>query len=89
MRTLALKLPRCSYRGLQVVMVRQGWRVNHKRFSQLYRCAGLQVRKRGRKRWVAAWVVLRAAVGINQRWAMDFTRHTFCRWAGVPHPEHR
>lgn len=76
MRTLALKLPRYGYRRLHVVMVRQGWRVNHKRFYRLYRRAGLAVRKRARKRRVAARVALRTAVRINQRWAMDFTRDT-------------
>lgn len=76
MRVLALKLPRYGYRRLQVVMVRQGWRVNHQRFYRLYRSAGLQVRRRPRKRRMAARVALRPAVRINQRWALDFTRDT-------------
>jgi putative transposase len=76
MRTLAAKLPRYGYRRLHVVMVRQGWRVNHERFYRLYRREGLAVRRRGRKRRAVARVPLLAAMRINQRWSMDFMRDT-------------
>ncbi len=76
MRMLAVKLPRYGYRRLHVVMVRQGWRVNHKRFYRLYRREGLAVKRRGRKRRAEARLPLVAAVRQNQRWSMDFMRDT-------------
>jgi putative transposase len=71
MKALAARLPRYGYRRLHVVMVRQGWKVNHKRFYRLYRREGLAVRKRKRRAW--ARVPLRAPVRINQAWSMDYT----------------
>ncbi len=46
MRVLPVKLPRYGYRRRYVIMVRQGWRVNHKRFYRWYRREALAVRKR-------------------------------------------
>ena len=76
MKTLAAKLTRYGYRRLQVVMMRQGWKVNHKRFLRLYQRERLQVRRRGRKRRAVARVPLTAAVRINQRCLMDYMRDT-------------
>jgi len=50
MRVLAAKFARSGDRRLHVVMVRQGWRVNHKRFYRLYRREGPTGRRRKRKR---------------------------------------
>ena len=74
MKLLAARVTRYGYRRLHVVMVRQGWKVNHKRFLRLYRREGLQVRRRAHKRRAVARVPLLAAVRINQRWSMDFMR---------------
>ena len=57
-------------------MMRQGWKVNHKRFLRLYQRERLQVRRRGRKRRAVARVPLTAAVRINQRCLMDYMRDT-------------
>lgn len=76
MKTLAARLTRYGYRRLHVVMVRQGWRVNHKCFYRLYRREGLAAKRRGRKRRAVARVPLVAAVRQNQRWSMDFMRDT-------------
>ena len=76
LKLLAVEHPRYGYRRLQVMMVRQGWRVNHKRFYRLYRREGLAVKRRGRKRRAQARVPLVAAVRKNQRWSMDFMRDT-------------
>jgi putative transposase len=73
MRMLAAKFTRYGYRRLHVVMVRQGWKVNHKRFCRLYRREGLTVRKRQRKRRAWARVPLPAPVRINQAGSMDYT----------------
>ena len=56
--------------------MRQGWKVNHKRFLRLYQRERLQVRRRGRKRRAVARVPLTAAVRINQRCLMDYMRDT-------------
>ena len=76
MKNLAAKLTRYGYRRLHVVMVRQGWKVNRKRFLRLYQRERLQVKRRGRKRSAVARVPLVAAQQINQRWSMDFMRDT-------------
>ena len=76
MKMLAVKLTRYGYRRLHVVMVRQGWKVNHKRFYRLYRRERLQVTRRARKGRAVARVPLVAAVKLNQRWSMDFMRDT-------------
>ncbi len=76
MKQEAAKPPRYGYRRLQMVMARQGWRTNHKRFYRLYRLARLAVRKRRRKRGAYARVPMLAPERINQRWSMDFTRDT-------------
>ena len=62
-------------------MLRQSWRVNHKRFYRLYRREGLAVNRRGRKHRAVARVPLltavrTTAVRINQRWSIDFMRDT-------------
>jgi putative transposase len=52
---------------------REGWTDNHKRIERLYTAAGLQVRRRRRKRLsCGAREPLLRATGVNQVWAMDF-----------------
>ncbi len=55
-----------------MLLVREGWRVNHKKVYRLYveEKLGLR-RKRGRKRW-GARQPLAEATGANQTWSMDF-----------------
>lgn len=65
---------RYGYRRIDVLLRREGWQVNHKRVSRLYREMGLQLRNKSPKRKVKA--KLRegrsAAAGVNDVWAMDF-----------------
>src|SRR5690242_13921374 len=65
---------RYGYRRIHVLLLREGWRVNHKRVCRLYREQGLQLRNKSPKRRVKAQ--LRAdrsqATAPNQIWAMDF-----------------
>ena len=70
---LAAKWRRFGYRGLGRLLRRQGIAANHKRVYRVYREAGLQVRRRKRKR------LKRAPRGAmvqparrNEVWAMDF-----------------
>lgn len=65
---------RYGYRRIEVLLRREGWRVNHKRVRRLYGEMGLQLRNKSPKRRVKA--KLRqdrtAATAANQVWAMDF-----------------
>jgi putative transposase len=71
---LAAERPRFGYRRLHVLLVREGWAVNHKRIQRLYREERLMVRRKRRKR-VASLPRKRreAPAEANERWSMDFT----------------
>jgi len=46
---LAAKHPRCGYRRIHKLLLRSGWRVNHKRVQRLWCREGMRVAKRGRR----------------------------------------
>ena len=50
---LAAERPRFGYRRLDVLLVREGWKVNHKRIQRMYREERLMVRRKKRKRVAA------------------------------------
>ena len=72
LRELAETRRRFGYRRLQVLLLREGWRVNHKRIYRLYveEKLGLR-RKRGRKRSGVRQPLLEPT-GANQVWLVDF-----------------
>ena len=63
-----------GYRRLQVLLQREGWRVNHKRVYRLYREEGLILRKKTPRRRVACVKreIPSAALTRNDCWSMDF-----------------
>ena len=64
---------RYGYRRVHVLLRREGWKINHKRTHRLYCEAGLQVRKRARKRIVhGERTPLQPARRPNESWSMDF-----------------
>src|SRR2546426_12470053 len=69
---LAREKPRFGYRRLQVLLRREGERVNHKRVHRVYREAGLMLRRKKRKHCVRVGQPLRAWTAANQEWALDF-----------------
>lgn len=70
---IALEKRRYGYRRIHVLLKREGWAINHKRTHRLYCEAGLQVRRRRRKRIVMGErTPLERARGPNQSWSMDF-----------------
>jgi putative transposase len=73
LHALAERWRRFGYRRLAVLLRREGLVVNHKRVHRVYKAAGLQVRRRRRKR-VAVARAERPATPLraNQRWSMDF-----------------
>jgi putative transposase len=73
LRMLAHARPRFGYRRLQVLLRREGFRVNHKCVYRLYREEGLAVRRKRRKRVAGQrGPVLAAPAAVNHRWSMDF-----------------
>jgi putative transposase len=75
LRELAAERPRYGYRRLHVLLLREGYQVNHKRVHRLYRQEGLAVLRRRRKR-VASGIrrPLPRAERLNECWTMDFMR---------------
>jgi len=73
LRELAGEKRRYGYRRLQVLLLREGMRVNHKRVERIYREEGLSVRRRKRRRAAGVraetWL---PASGPDQRWSLDF-----------------
>jgi putative transposase len=69
---LAREKPRYGYRRLQVLVERDGERVNHKRLYRVYRAAGLCLRRKKRKHCVRSGLPLSQTTASNQEWALDF-----------------
>jgi putative transposase len=70
--------PRWGYRQVHWLLVREGFRVNHKAVHRLYREEQLQVRRRGRKelkRLPRAPLLVEDRV--NACWSMDFVTDSF------------
>src|SRR5262245_43232760 len=77
-RALAHRRRRVGYRRLHVLLRREGWHMNHKRFRRLYREEKLQVRQRGaRKRALGVRAPLALPNGPNERWSLDFVSDCF------------
>ena len=72
-KEIATQKRRYGYRRIHVLLRREGWTINHKRTHRLYREAGLQVRRRRRKRIVMGErTPIEHARGPNESWSMDF-----------------
>ena len=75
--------PRFGYRRLHTLVDREGLRVNHKRVYGVYRGAGLQVRRRRRKRLTRGQrVPLPTPSRRGERWSMDFMVDTLADGRG-------
>jgi putative transposase len=71
---LAREKPRYGYRRLQVLVEREGERVNHKRLWRVYREAGLCLKRKKRKHCVRIGSPLLLLTDANQEWALDFAQ---------------
>ncbi len=69
---LAREKPRYGYRRLQVLVEREGERVNHKRLWRVYREAGLCLKRKKRRHCVRVGLPRPTLTGANQEWALDF-----------------
>jgi len=77
-RELAAQRRRFGYRRLHVLLTREGYHMNHKRFRRLYREEKLQVRRRsGRKRALGVRAPLQLPNAPNERWSLDFVSDCF------------
>ncbi len=73
LKDLAAVRVRYGYRRLHVLLVREGWAINHKRVYRLYRQAGLSLRlKTKQKRASEARVSRPSALAPLECWSMDF-----------------
>jgi putative transposase len=72
LRALAEERRRFGYRRLRILLVREGWQVNHKRVHRLYVEEKLSLRRRrGRKRSTVRQP-LPEPMAANQVWSVDF-----------------
>ena len=63
-----------GYRRIHVLLLREGWKVNHKRVYRLYRLEGLMMRPKRPRRHVSACrrMIRATAIHPNESWSMDF-----------------
>lgn len=69
---LAREKPRYGYRRLQVLLEREGERINHKRLYRVYREAGLCLKRKKRKHCVRSGSPRLLLTAANEEWALDF-----------------
>ncbi len=73
MKAIAHERRRFGYRRVHVLLKREGFVINHKRLSRLYREERLTVRRRGgRKRAIGTRAPLMIPMRPNDRWSLDF-----------------
>ena len=71
---MALSRVSYGYRRIQVLLRREGWKVNHKRVYRLYRLEGLGMRSKRPRRHVTGCRRMEriTATHPNECWSMDF-----------------
>jgi putative transposase len=73
LKDLAGTRVRYGYRRLHVLLMREGWQINHKRVYRLYKQEGLSLRLKTKKKRISeARVPLPAPSGPSECWSMDF-----------------
>ena len=73
-RDFATSRVRYGYRRIQILLQREGWKVNHKRVYRLYKQEDLELRLKTRKKKRAALprAVCLEATAPNYRWSIVF-----------------
>lgn len=73
LREYAARWPRFGYERMQMLLIRDGIKVNIKRTYRLYKLCGLNLKRaKKRKRYEKRGTAERTEVQANVRWAMDF-----------------
>jgi len=71
--SLSARWKRFGYRRLHIMLLREGFHLNHKRIYRLYKEAGLVLQKRSKKKkYEKRGMPERTATTPNVRWSMDF-----------------
>ncbi len=70
---------RYGYRRIHVLLLREGWHINHKRVYRLYREEGLNLRRKTKKRLKSVNRIPSTVLPntLNECWAMDFVSDQF------------
>ena len=78
-REIAETRIRYGYRRIHVLLLREGWEINHKRVYRLYREEGLNLRKKTKRRQKSASRIpsTETPTTLNECWAMDFVSDQF------------
>ena len=64
---------RYGYKREHMLLLREGWKVNHKAIYRIYCQEGLNLRYKGKRKRISQARISKIGVnGINQCWAMDF-----------------
>jgi putative transposase len=72
-RDIAQARVRYGYKRIHVLLLREGWKVNHKAVYRIYIEEGLNLRYKTRRKHISGARLPRVDVtAINQCWAMDF-----------------
>lgn len=73
-REIAATRVRYGYRRIHILLLREGWKINHKRVYRLYREEGLNLRQKSKRKKLSSPRVIEKvnATQLNQCWAMDF-----------------
>lgn len=73
-REIAAARVRYGYRRIYILLLREGWKINHKRVYRLYREEGLNLRQKSKRKRISTPRVFEKAVAgrPNEYWAMDF-----------------
>jgi putative transposase len=78
---------RYGYHRIHVLLLREGWEINHKRFYRLYRQEGSNLRKPvGRKKISVSRTPEKGlASAVNDCWCMDFSEvsQPLCIWLSI------
>lgn len=73
LKELAAARPRFGYLRLHILLLREGWQINHKRVYRLYRMECLELRHKKPKKRISALRVAHPAPRVpNDCWSMDF-----------------
>ena len=72
-KAIAEERRRFGYRRIGYLLLREGYKINHKRVYRLYKEQGLEIQKRKkRKKAVGSRIHTSVLTAANQRWSIDF-----------------
>ena len=65
---------RYGYRRIHVLLLREGWKINHKRVYRLYRQEGLNLRKQSSRKKISVSRAPKKGLmaAVNECWCMNF-----------------